>query len=577
MSSETDSEFEDAQLIMEKAQNNMELDSGKNVRCQKSVCVYFVIFLLLLNLLVMICGFLWFYLSVDLSTLRSLPIGRVPSPHSPIEPVKRLYDFGIAASQFPNDTIEILYNHDEDSQNVTAQESEILRAIFDLFDADNDNLWNLTDFETFIYFALEPHSNFDVIDMDHNEVISLKEIYLFLKAFDATDIYECHETDLLLQNIFNYDASSDASSDDDDDDDDDDDNTLYNEYIAQLWLYQLDTEKIGVIARDDYIKYIEDEEWQFHNKNDDAHVDFGEFSSLFFDSLYYKSWRHSMQQLADDEDLINGIYEAISDIDASDIAALSLSTEAHEFNAAILSYVNTHVLSDEHDATQSLLYSFPNIYYAKDLIDITSRRRLRKNPHYGSIYGGFGDMKFCFGETGVVDMRTADGDYDKKQLKDVRVGQYVFDGDEYSKVIAVEIGETHMMMLKLSMHHMNDSNQNTDIVLTEDHLIYTRNNKLIRADEVHIGDTLYNDYIVYDIAHNVASKASTPITMSGRIQVNGVKSSCYIAGAREAEIEHQILAPFRWTSQHLSEHYAALVVENCIHDVIQIYVLLIKR
>eukprot|EP01083_Nonionella_stella_P312331 1116705_1 len=364
---------------------------------------------------------------------------------------------------------------------------------------------------------------------------------------------------------------------DDDDDDDDDDNTLYNEYIAQLWLYQLDTEKIGVIARDDYIKYIEDEEWQFHNKNDDAHVDFGEFSSLFFDSLYYKSWRHSMQQLADDEDLINGIYEAISDIDASDIAALSLSTEAHEFNAAILSYVNTHVLSDEHDATQSLLYSFPNIYYAKDLIDITSRRRLRKNPHYGSIYGGFGDMKFCFGETGVVDMRTADGDYDKKQLKDVRVGQYVFDGDEYSKVIAVEIGETHMMMLKLSMHHMNDSNQNTDIVLTEDHLIYTRNNKLIRADEVHIGDTLYNDYIVYDIAHNVASKASTPITMSGRIQVNGVKSSCYIAGAREAEIEHQILAPFRWTSQHLSEHYAALVVENCIHDVIQIYVLLIKR
>eukprot|EP01083_Nonionella_stella_P070572 188912_1 len=724
---DTDTDFENCQLIKKERNNNVSYDYDNDTekpQSSESICDNcplfrcLVITLLLSNLLVLIAGFLWLYLSVDLSTFKNVPLGRIARPYTSgsIESVKRLYDFGIAASALPNNTIDIIYYHDPNMVDITDDESAILREIFDLFDFDGDDMWCYTEYATFIYYALEPHSNFDVIDMDHNGIISLKEIYLFLHAFDSTDIYECDETDLLLHQIFDYGGTSGSgsrasplrgrnrASERGKRNRYDADHSLYNEYIAHLWLYQLDPEKIGVVLKDDYIGYIEHEEWEFHNHNNDEYVDFSEFASVFFDSIYYKSWKHSMGILAEDEDLINGIYDQIDDIDASDIASLTLHTTPHQFDDNISSYIHTHYSSAEHGATQSLLYNFPNIYYAKDLIDMTSRRRLTEDtPCYyypsdpnqsrtcperdnetwycrldeGHVWNGRciyrpqcnedGDCALideyvatcielkrwqnrlyshrwnanetilqcnytkacyqdsdtdsssseasrdrsvmvdcgddddtvnntnqtdepvitttarpggggvCFGEDGFVDMVRLDGNPYKKQLKDVTVGEYVFDGEQYVKVIAVEIGDGYMVMMKLWMYHMHDRNDNTSIVLTEDHLIYAKDNTLIRAGDLALGDILYNEYVVYNIEYNVPSKPSTPITMSGMVEVNGIKASCYIIGPAEANTFHKLLAPFRWTSTHVSQYYTAIVVETCIYDVIQIYELLIKR
>eukprot|EP01083_Nonionella_stella_P059360 155290_1 len=653
--------------LLKFANNNYE-DRPKESH-PRSVCHYVykcaVIGLLLAILFVILAGFIWFYLSVDVSTMGNVALGRISRPSAStsttaIESVTRLYDFGIAASMLPNDTVRIIYDHDMDSDGVTKNESSILRQIFDLFDDDADGAWSSQEYKTFIYFALEPQTNFDVIDMDSNGVISLKEIYLFLKSFDTTDIYDCDETDSLLVHVFGYNAENDV------------DRKLYNEYVAHLWLYQLDQEKIGVISKMDYVSYIEQEEWDFHNKNDDAFVDFDEFKSVFFDSIYYKSWKHSMQILAKDNDLIQAIYQRIGAITSSDIESLQLLTSPHDFDSDIKSYVDTQKKkkknkkknsnsNSDHGATQSLLYSFPNIYYARDLIDMTSRRRLQITyacdqatpcPETSldfiwycdkdgeCVYGNPCRLKSqngipctretpcpisyrndldlncnqtncdthdttlpgrppticmkkpmdstaaynmhlmiktgagCFGEAGHVDM-IADGNYYNKQLKDVTVGEYVFDGQQYTKIIAVERGDEYMVMMELFMH-VEDKKENTSIVLTEDHLLYNKKHALIRADEVQVGGVIYNEYVVYQIEYHVVSKPSTPITMSGMIQVNGIKSSCYIIGEREADIEHRILAPFRWASTYMSEYYASLVIEACIHDVLQIYVLLIK-
>eukprot|EP01084_Bolivina_argentea_P119205 211381_1 len=173
----------------------------------------------------------------------------------------------------------------------------------------------------------------------------------------------------------------------------------------------------------------------------------------------------------------------------------------------------------------------------------------------------------CIGEHGrVVDMNN-----NVKKLKDVKIGDYIFDGDKYTKVIAVELNDnTPLEMITLYMNKIDKMNTNvfTNITLTGDHLLYDNNNKLVASQDIEIGDVLYNGYTVYDVK-TMHELSSTPITMSGYIQVNDVKTSCYILDELFAKRVHKVLSLFRWTSNNVNEYYTGKLIETGITDAVE--------
>lgn len=113
--------------------------------------------------------------------------------------------------------------------------------------------------------------------------------------------------------------------------------------------------------------------------------------------------------------------------------------------------------------------------------------------------------------------------------------------------------------------------QETEIDLTPHHMLWTSSRGMISANEVIIGDfiNVHNHTLpatqseVLSIEH-LEGSVSAPVTMSGKIIVNGVEASCYAYGEHPRhtfertwrltpwfvcvashEVVHQLVAPFR--------------------------------
>jgi len=157
-----------------------------------------------------------------------------------------------------------------------------------------------------------------------------------------------------------------------------------------------------------------------------------------------------------------------------------------------------------------------------------------------------------------------DGAKEKRLLRDVRAGDYVFDGSEYTKVIGVERGSTELEMIKL---HLNDS----AITLTANHLLYNEDNELIPAGDFKIGDKLLGDLMIAHIEYKQYKLPSFPLTVSGKISVNGVSASCYLFSSEFASGAHNVLAPIRFLSEHVSEYYTAILFEMMLSDLSAVY------
>eukprot|EP01084_Bolivina_argentea_P055743 102143_1 len=579
MSSDEVSEYENDSLIKQKLERNTNSDiivtnNGRN--CAKCIYQCTVITLLLTILAIILLTGGWAYASHGITAgINSIPQHMSStSSNDDVDNTTRtsgiteLYDLGIGLWSLPSNTLQAVYDYDE-IEGITPEQESVLRAIFHLMDLDKDNRWNLHEFELFIDGAIQPEINFDRMDFDDDAVLSMKEIYLLIEAFDHTDVYECSSTDHILADVFGYEQL------------DTEDRGLFYEYIAQLWLYQLDTEEIGVISKEKYVKYIEDEEWDYHNHNGDDHVDFNEFKDKFFDSVYYQSWKRSMDAFKDDEDSMTDIFVQLDNMDDSAIAAVKLTTTPHQYDTEIFEYIggnsdhsdqsdDSEENNHEHSASESLLYALPNVYFANNLfvLDPSNRRRLAY-LEVNSVGWQFSWAKMkwegmCFSEESKVNVLKMKGIVEVKELKDVKVGEYVFDGMEYTKIIAVEKGDLLLKMIKL---YMND----TFIILSEDHLLYDYNNQRIPAGNLKIGSKIYNDFVVYDIEYGLYHLPVTPFTMSGMIQVNDVKASNYIISDAAADAAHKLLAPFRFVSEYVNEYYPAMIIQDCLWDNIHLY------
>jgi len=144
-------------------------------------------------------------------------------------------------------------------------------------------------------------------------------------------------------------------------------------------------------------------------------------------------------------------------------------------------------------------------------------------------------------------------------LKDVAIGDYIFDGDLFSKVLTVEYGP-QQRMLKLSVTNIENTTDETTVTMTGNHLLYDVNNELITAEKIDIGHVIFGKYVVTDITH-VKEYSATPITFSGYLSVNGVKVSSYPGSPRFASLVHDYLHILRWLSDNVNEYASATIMD----------------
>ncbi len=145
-------------------------------------------------------------------------------------------------------------------------------------------------------------------------------------------------------------------------------------------------------------------------------------------------------------------------------------------------------------------------------------------------------------------------------LKDVVIGDYIFDGDSFTKVLTVEYGRQQNMM-KMFLTNIQNISDETTVTLTGNHLLYDLNDELMTAKDVKIGDIIFNNYLVNKIENDL-QHSSTPVTYSGYLQVNGgVKVSSYPRSKKFASLVHNYLSTFRWFSDNISEQITGKLLE----------------
>eukprot|EP01084_Bolivina_argentea_P095087 170951_1 len=155
------------------------------------------------------------------------------------------------------------------------------------------------------------------------------------------------------------------------------------------------------------------------------------------------------------------------------------------------------------------------------------------------------------------------------KMKNIHVGDYIFDGTKHTKVIAIRKAHTKIQMITLYLFKYDILTMNS-ITLTEHHLLYSSNNSLISAGNFVIGDQLYDNFTIHNILVSMEYPCNV-VTMSGYLRVNGIKSSCYVENEKFAKGIHSFSAVFRWTSEYVSEYYTNQILQFLIPESGNVY------
>ncbi len=171
-------------------------------------------------------------------------------------------------------------------------------------------------------------------------------------------------------------------------------------------------------------------------------------------------------------------------------------------------------------------------------------------------------VTLCLSENGQVITKTRG----ISLLKNIVIGDEIFDGNSFTKVLTIEHGPKQSMR-QLLLSNIDDVSDNKSVTMTSNHLLYDANDELVQSKDIKIGDIIYNNYIVKDIKFD-SQYSSSPITFSGFLQVNGIKVSSYVIGKEFATACHNSIWSkiLRWLSTNINEQIVGEVAELCFAD-----------
>jgi len=181
--------------------------------------------------------------------------------------------------------------------------------------------------------------------------------------------------------------------------------------------------------------------------------------------------------------------------------------------------------------------------------------------------GGGGGGGGCYDINSRV-LRLQDGETEEVSIRDVRVGDYVFDGDAFSKIYYIDTSDVDKKVQMLKLYFGGNGQS---ILLTPHHLVYRLNElKPVRSDEIAIGDGLvgyYDDLVSDDYNYTVTDILDfggypmNPITMSGKLMVNNVTTSVFTKSFAEHQRLQKQSEPFQWISSNVNEQLASNMID----------------
>merc|ERR1719361_2368308 len=244
-------------------------------------------------------------------------------------------------------------------------------------------------------------------------------------------------------------------------------------------------------------------------------------------------------------------------IAASEMAEMKLHFRPHEFDNEIKEYFGLSLAWRlGYRATLSLL-----------LVDVGIIAAATNNIN-GNVIARFGNAGSggCYDINSVV-LRLQHGVSEEVSIKDVRVGDYVFDGNAFSKIYYIDTSDVHK---KVKMLQLYFGGNGQSISLTPHHLVYRLNEvEPVRSDEIAIGDGLvgyyddlvgFDNYTVTDIL-DFGGYPMNPITMSGKLMVNNVTTSVFTKSFAEHQRLQKQSEPFRWISSSVNEQLASNMID----------------
>lgn len=136
----------------------------------------------------------------------------------------------------------------------------------------------------------------------------------------------------------------------------------------------------------------------------------------------------------------------------------------------------------------------------------------------------------CFSDVATVQVQGRDNGV---AMKDLQVGDRVWNGESFSPVYAFGHYSPNTKGEFLQIHHTQSSGKSRPLEITGEHLVYLHGQSYpVRADDVSVGDSLQGpDSSLKVTKINKVEKIGlyTPLTPEGTVVVDGVKASSYIS------------------------------------------------
>jgi len=177
--------------------------------------------------------------------------------------------------------------------------------------------------------------------------------------------------------------------------------------------------------------------------------------------------------------------------------------------------------------------------------------------------GGGAKKEGCYDGLSLVRVLREDGLSEVTPIGELAVGDFVFDGSEFSKVYFLQNAFPQDGSVEMLQIHYGVPSEEHSITLTPAHLLYREAAPLpVRSEEVRVGDTLWGateyshgdgfNFTVYAIS-TVQRVPVNPITVSSDLMVNGVRTSVFSHSVQNRDALHGAAAIFRWTSANIDE------------------------
>ena len=451
-----------------------------------------------------------------------------------------------------------LLNHQPGAE-LTSMELMYLGNIFDEMDTNNDGILEEADFERYMVNDIS-HSTeavFNLLDTNNDYQIDYNElVYYFKQAWtDFPGILtteEENEIELAYLELNTGKAYTDFTR---------------SELMAAAMIHIVDTSQNGYINLDEYNKWRANAEWNAVRSSESVtQINFDQFKTGFFASPLFQAYKESAGLTSQQQQQYNSFITHLNDASNNHEFVLGEIDNDLEFT---VTYFDSSF--DDWNLVEESEWYYLDYYYYTDS-DSGFRRRLGKwkgffkgVSHFAdliTIGSAAGSASGCYDDYNMVNTLNKGNIY----IKDLSVGDYVHDGNDYTKVYFVQRFDKHDNVNMLDIKYGNPEDENS-ITLTPHHLLYYADGKApVISGDIKIGDRLYgdsnaNNYTVYEIKNVYNRHPVNPITASGNLMVNNIKTSVFTKSAAEHERLTECGKIFAWISDNISQDLAANLVD----------------